>query len=71
MTAVDREELENLLDELPDGNIRALLEVLKRRDRREPLRRWSSAVGGISDGDAQEMRQAVEEECERIDPEGW
>ncbi len=34
----------------------------------EDLRRFR---GSISNEDAKEMKQAIEEECERIDPEGW
>lgn len=71
MSAVYRDQLDKLLDKLPEENVRALLEVLRRLGRREQVRRWSSAVGSLSDADAEEMRKAVEEGCETIDPDSW
>lgn len=71
MSAAHREQIEELLDELPEENILALLGVLRRLGKRERIRRWSSAVATISDADAEEMRRAVAEGCERVDPGGW
>ncbi|MEA3399887.1 MAG: hypothetical protein U9R79_01455 [Armatimonadota bacterium] len=67
MSTVYRDQLDELLDQLPEENIRALLDVLREMGSRARLRRWSSAVGGLSDTDAEEMRRAVEEGCESID----
>jgi len=33
--------------------------------------RFPNSFGGLSDEDAEEMRKAIEEECERIDPDAW
>jgi predicted DNA-binding antitoxin AbrB/MazE fold protein len=33
--------------------------------------RFPNSFGGLSDEDAEEMRKAIEEECERIDPDVW
>ena len=33
--------------------------------------RFPNSFGGLSDKDAEEMRKAIEEECERIDPDAW
>ncbi len=66
-----REQLVELLGGLPEENIRALLDVLMRLGAREQVRRWSSAVGGITDADAEQMRHAVQEGCETIDPGTW
>jgi len=60
-----------LLDELPEGNLRALLHALRRLGPTGQVRRWNNAVGSLSDADADEMRQAVEEACEGIDAEAW
>lgn len=64
-----RAEIESALDELPEGNLRALLAVLRRMRSGPPAQRWSPAVGTISKPDAARMRRAIEEDCERIEPE--
>gem|GEM_PF-4133840 len=66
-----REQLNDLLDELPEENLRALFEALRRAGSEGRIRRWSRAVGSVSDRDAEEMRRAVEEACEEIDADGW
>jgi predicted DNA-binding antitoxin AbrB/MazE fold protein len=33
--------------------------------------RFPNSFGGLSDEDAEAMRKAIEEECERIDPNDW
>ena len=66
-----RDQISDLLDELPEENVRALLELLRRPGPRKRPRRWSSAVGSVSHTDAQQMRRAVEEGCESIDPNSW
>jgi hypothetical protein len=71
MSAVHREQLDELLDDLPEENLRALLQVLRRHGRDSGIRRWSEAIGAIGDHDAAEMRNAVAEDCERIDTGSW
>jgi len=72
MTAALRDEFIAVLDTLPEDSLRALLEVLRQmRDGEKRIRRWSPAVGSISDEDAEQMRRAVEESCENIDPDSW
>jgi|LSQX01.3.fsa_nt_gb hypothetical protein len=71
MSAVYRQQLDDLLDRLPEENLRALLDVLKRLGGRRPIRRWSSAIGRLSEADAEQMKKAIEEGCEQIDPESW
>jgi hypothetical protein len=72
MTAALRDELLAALEGLPEGSLRALLQVLRQtRDGGGPIRRWSPAVGSLSDEDAEQMRQAIEEGCERVDPDEW
>jgi len=72
MTAALRDEFIAELEGLPENSLRALLEVLRHmRDGEKRIRRWSPAFGSISDEDAEQMRRAVEESCENIDPDGW
>ena len=71
MSTVHREQLDELLDHLPEENIRVLLDVLRKMGRHLQLRRWSSAVGSVSAADAAQIRQAIEEGCERVDPASW
>jgi hypothetical protein len=72
MTTALREELLAELEGLSDGNLRALLQVPRGiRDDAEPIRRWSPAVGSLSDEDAEQMRRAIEEGCEGVDPDEW
>lgn len=33
--------------------------------------RFPNSFGGLPDKDAQEMIKAIEEECERVDPDAW
>jgi predicted DNA-binding antitoxin AbrB/MazE fold protein len=37
-------------------------------DGARPLEGWS---GGLTDADAQAMRQAIEAECEQVNPDEW
>jgi hypothetical protein len=60
-----------LLDGLPEENLRALLNVLRGLHGSSRVRRWSSAIGSLSDADAEEMRRTIEEGCEQIDAEDW
>ena len=66
-----RAEIDAVLDNLSDGNLKALLDVLHEMRTGAPLRRWSPAVGSISQEDAELMLQAIEEGCERIEPDEW
>ncbi|MBI2297344.1 MAG: hypothetical protein HYU66_00075 [Armatimonadetes bacterium] len=65
ITDEENAELLALVDSLPGYNKRALLREL-RRDAAAPIRRWSTAIGSISDEDAAEMLAAIEDEFERI-----
>ena len=72
MTSVSyREEINSVLERLPEANLKALLRVLRNLPPDRPLRRWSIAAGSLSPQDAEEMRQAVEEGCEQVDPDSW
>jgi len=64
-----RAEIDSALDDLPEGNLRALLAVLRKMRSGPPPQRWSPAVGTVSRADAESMRQAIEEDCERIEPD--
>jgi hypothetical protein len=66
VSAVHRQELDDLLDDLPEENLRALLEVLRGLGEDRRIRRWSSAIGALSDEDAAQMRKAIAEGCERV-----
>ena len=66
-----REEAVRVLEDLPEANVRALLQVLRRARERRHMQRWNRAIGSLSDADACQMRSAIEEGCERIDDEGW
>ncbi len=61
MSTAHREQLDELLDDLLEESVQALLDVLRRMGRRPRLRRWSSAVGSVSAADAAQMRRAIEE----------
>jgi len=71
LSAVHREQLYDLLDELPEDNLRALLHALRRLGPTGQVRRWNDAIGSLSDADAEEMRRAVEEACENVDRDAW
>lgn len=59
-----REEINIVLNTLPEKNVRALLKTLRRLGARGRIRRWSAAVGSLSDTEAEEMRRIIEEECD-------
>ena len=71
MSTAAREQLDELLDELPSGNLQALLDVLRGLGGSSRLRRWSNVIGSMSDAEAEELRRAIEEGCERVDREDW
>lgn len=71
MSTATREQIDELLDGLPEENLRALLSVLHRLKDPSRLRRWSNVVGTLSDEDAEEMRRVIEEGCEQVDSGGW
>lgn len=66
-----RERLNEALDRLPEGNLRALLDVLQRLEPHRPMRRWTPEIGGLSDEDADEMRRAIEDVFERVETDAW
>ena len=57
---------------LPSG---AKVELIMAEPQDDPVAilkaRFPNSFGGLSDEDAEEMRKAIEEECERIDPDAW
>lgn len=71
MSVAYRDEICAELAKLPEGNLRALLRVLRASSPERPMRRWSSAVGTLSDEDAEQMRRVIEDGCEVIEPNEW
>ena len=71
MTTAYRDDICLELERLPEDNLRALLAALRLAVSAQPVRRWSSAVGTVSDEDAEQMRRAVEEGCEGVDADEW
>ena len=71
MSTSIRDQIVVQLQELPESNLRALAEVLRQMRDGRPIRRWSAAVGSLSDSEAEAMQRAVEEGCEHVDPESW
>ena len=61
-----RDQLMAFIDTLPEGSQLALLGVLSRMPDPAKLRQWSPAIGSISDEDAEEMLEAIEDGCERV-----
>ncbi len=66
------------LDAMPLGQQRRVLDYAKSLASEKsslppaiPGSEWVKFAGTISDEDAQQMMQAIEEGCERIDPDGW
>lgn len=73
--AILTDEVTKLMKELPEDAQRRVLEYtrsLRSRPRglsgKELVERFA---GTISHEDAEEMRRAIAEDCERIDPDGW
>ncbi len=71
MNAELRSRLNEVLDRLPEENLRALLAVLQRLAPHEPVRRWTPDIGGLSDEDAEQMRRAIEEAFEGVEQDAW
>lgn len=71
VAATVREELNIVLSRLPDDNLRALLHVLRRLGGERRARRWSRAVGSLSDAEADEMLRIIEGGCENVDADTW
>jgi hypothetical protein len=74
MSAVDR-ELTIRIAQLDPDEKRRVLEYVRTLGPSRPLGTPGSALrplfGSMSKEDVAEMRQAIEEGCERIDPDGW
>ena len=64
-------EIRAELARLPESNLAALLAALRVLGAERPPRRWSPAIGTLSDADADEMRRIIEDGCEGIDAEEW
>lgn len=65
-----------LLKQLPEKNILEVLDfviwiVEKRLEKKEVKNRFSQFAGTMSTEEANLMKQAIEEECERIYPDEW
>ena len=71
MAADIREEVIAQLGELSEDNLRALSRVLHRMREGRAIRRWSWAIGSLSEAEAEEMTRVIEEGCERVDPDTW
>jgi len=71
MEAIVRDELQLVLSQLPEENLRALLEVLRGLGSDRPVRRWSRAIGSLTDSEADELRRIIEEGCENVEPDAW
>ena len=71
MVTTARDEICAALDELSEEDIRVLHRVLQRLRAGKPMSRWCPSIGSLSDAEAEELRQIVEEGCERVDPETW
>ena len=57
--------------DLPSGS-RVVISLPDDRDPVEVMReRFPLSFGALSDEDAEKMKRAIEEECERIDPDAW
>ena len=71
MKAELRDRLNEVLARLPEENLRALLDVLQRLAPHESLRRWSPAIGVLSDEDAAQMRLEIEQAFEGVERAAW
>lgn len=73
MTAIQKEILENLERLSPELQKRALRLVhgLSSRPRGASVEDLLSLSGSLDEESAREMREAIEENCERIDPHEW
>ena len=67
MSAIQREEICAALEQLPQANVKALLEVLRKLPAGKPLRRWRAAVGTLTAKEAAEMQRVIEEGCEKVE----
>ena len=67
--------VEGKLRRLPDDTLREIADfadfMLARRSVSAKPHRFSDLCGTLSDEDAQAMRSAIEEVCERIDSDEW
>jgi hypothetical protein len=74
MSAVEK-ELQDRLSKLDPHAKRQLLEYARTletgRPRGTPGSELLRFVGRIPKKDLQRMREVIEEDCERIDPDGW
>lgn len=71
MSTSVHEEIAAELRRFPEGNLRVLPKVLRAARTPLDIRRWSPAIGSISDEDAAAMNQAIEGAFEQVDPEDW
>ncbi|MBU0610899.1 MAG: hypothetical protein KKI08_23670 [Armatimonadetes bacterium] len=71
MSTTARDEVCALVRDMPEARAEALLRVLRRLRSSGQARHWTELVGTISAEDAELMRQAIEEEFERIEAGDW
>ena len=70
-------EIVSQVAQLPPGQRLSLMEMLMRSIRRDlrprsaPGKALMHLAGAISPEDAEQMRQAIEQECERVDAHEW
>lgn len=71
MAVSAREEIRAIVEQMPDADVQALLRLLRRlappRDNADLM----ALAGTITAEDAELMRQAIEEEFERIEDDEW
>lgn len=69
------EAIEGKLRKLPDDKLREIAHfadfMLARRSIAPQAHRFSDLCGTLSDEDAEAMRSAIEEACERINSDEW
>ncbi len=68
-------EIASELEDLSEGELRLVLRYVKTFKSQTPRgvdwEKLMSVVGTIPSEDLEEMRQAIEEHCERIDESSW
>jgi hypothetical protein len=71
MATTARDDVIEHLEGLSDESLEAVLAVLRQIRRDEFAKRWSRVFGSLPDEDAEQMRRAIEEGCENVDPDAW
>jgi len=66
-----RAEIRALLEELPDEDVEVVLTLVRRLGPHGRVRTLADLAGTISKEDAELMRQAIEDEFEKVEEDGW